>query len=176
MHTHCPHSCSSSCHGQHHGDRQYLRWPYPEWAALGFIRNDPKRRRKRNISLLPHWSLSQSGQRKTRLHLCVCPFFLFSFSKATFKIRALTIRGQPRSSLFTYHYIKHDNAVRALHCLTGSKRECFAAMKSANPASSLRGVLAPPRGEFSKIQLSVYSMKKGEHVQISPSIPRLRNT
>ena len=52
VHTRCPHWWPSSCHGQRHGDRQYLRWPYPERAAFGFIRRELRRRRKRNISLL----------------------------------------------------------------------------------------------------------------------------
>lgn len=58
-HVHCPHCWSLSCHGQRHGDRQYLRWPYPEPAALSFIRKELKRRRKRNISLFFYWLLSQ---------------------------------------------------------------------------------------------------------------------
>lgn len=105
MHKHCPHSCSSSCHGQRHGDRQYLRWPYPEWAALGFIRKDPKRR---SVSSLI--TISVRPEENSSAPLCLSLFFiktttkvLFSFSKETFKIRALKIRGQPWSSLFTDH-------------------------------------------------------------------------
>lgn len=51
--TFCPHCWSTGCHGQRHSDRQYLRWPYPEQAAVSFIKKTKtKRRRTRNIRLL----------------------------------------------------------------------------------------------------------------------------
>lgn len=60
-------------------------------------------------------------------------------------------------------YNKHNNAVYIVHSFDRQQVcQYFAAIHLVSPASSLRGVLAPPRGLFREIQLSVQGMKKGK--------------